>query len=174
MSSLRNLFNRIKFKKNGLIKNSLISKNVVLGRKHLITGAKIAGENIFIGNYTSVADNSQILSKFKKIEIGERVSIGPNVLIQNYTHNLNYKITNNEAFIDKYSREKFIEATASTSKDIVIMDDVWIGANCVIMPGIVIGKCAVVGANSLVNRNIGENEVWVGNPARLINKREFH
>ena len=53
------------------------------------------------------------------------------------------------------------------------MDDVWIGANCVIMPGIVIGKCAVVGANSLVNRNIGENEVWSGNPARLINKREF-
>ena len=46
----------------------------MLGRKHVITGAKIAGENIYIGNYTSVADNSQILSKFKKIEIGESIN----------------------------------------------------------------------------------------------------
>ena len=80
----------------------------MLGRKHVITGAKIAGENIYIGNYTSVADNSQILSKFKKLKL-ERVSIAPNVLIQNYSHNHNYFITNNEALRDKFGIERFNE-----------------------------------------------------------------
>ena len=41
------------------------------------------------------------------------------------------------------------------------------------MPGVKIGNCSVVGANSLVNKSIGENEIWAGSPARLISKREY-
>ena len=43
-----------------------------------------------------------------------------------------------------------------------------IGANSVILPGIIIGENATVGANSFVNKNIPANEVWVGTPARKI------
>lgn len=171
MSSLRNLYNRIKFKKNGLIKNSLISKNVVLGRKHVITGAKIAGENIYIGNYTSVADNSQILSKFKKIEIGERVSIAPNVLIQNYSHNHNYFITNNEALRDKFGIERFNEIIEETSDNIKIGDDVWIGTNCVIFPGVEIGAGSIIGANSIVKGVVPPNSIFYHHQEKIIAKR---
>ena len=44
-----------------------------------------------------------------------------------------------------------------------------IGSNSVIMPGIIVGENATVGANSLVNKSIPANEVWVGTPARKIN-----
>jgi acetyltransferase-like isoleucine patch superfamily enzyme len=44
-----------------------------------------------------------------------------------------------------------------------------IGANSVIMPGIIVGENSTVGANSLVNKSIPANEVWVGTPARKIN-----
>lgn len=163
---------RYGYQKN--ISSSVVSKNVILGKNHVFNNCIISGENISLGSYTAVADNSQILSKYKSISIGQRVSIGPNVLIQNYSHNLNYKITNNEAFINTYGREKFIEATKLTAKDILIEEDVWIGANCLIMPGVKIEKCAVIAANSLVNKNVGENEIWGGNPARFILKREFN
>lgn len=48
-----------------------------------------------------------------------------------------------------------------------------IGANSVIMPGITVGEGAVVGANSFVNRNIPDYEMWVGTPARFV-KRKAH
>lgn len=45
-----------------------------------------------------------------------------------------------------------------------------IGANSVIMPGVTIGENAVVGANSFVNKDVPEGEVWAGTPAKLIEK----
>lgn len=53
----------------------------------------------------------------------------------------------------------------------IIHDDVWIGANVVLMPGVVIGTGSVVAANSVVTKSVGPYEVIGGNPARLIRKR---
>ena len=55
--------------------------------------------------------------------------------------------------------------------DTMIGNDVWIGAESMIMPGVRIGDGAVIGARSLVTKNIGPYEIWGGNPARLIKKR---
>lgn len=55
--------------------------------------------------------------------------------------------------------------------DTIIGHDVWIGAEAMIMPGLQIGDGAVIGARSLVTRNIGPYEIWGGNPACLIKKR---
>ncbi len=55
--------------------------------------------------------------------------------------------------------------------DTVIGNDVWIGAEALIMPGIQIGNGAVIGARSVVTKNIGPYEIWAGNPARLVKKR---
>lgn len=54
---------------------------------------------------------------------------------------------------------------------ISIADEVWIGANCIILKGVTIDKGAVIGAGSLVLKNIGEYEIWAGNPAKFIKKR---
>jgi len=59
----------------------------------------------------------------------------------------------------------------SLKGDTVIGNDVWIGAESMIMPGIQIGHGAVIAARSLVTKNISPYEIWGGNPARLIKKR---
>lgn len=55
--------------------------------------------------------------------------------------------------------------------DTIIGNDVWIGAESMIMPGINVADGAIIGARSLVTKNIGAYEIWGGNPARLIKKR---
>ena len=59
----------------------------------------------------------------------------------------------------------------SCKGDIIVENDVWIGAESMIMPGIQIADGAVIGARSLVTKNVGAYEIWGGNPARLIKKR---
>jgi maltose O-acetyltransferase len=55
---------------------------------------------------------------------------------------------------------------------IFIEDDVWIGRNVVILPGIRIGKGCIVGANSVVTKNLEEYSIYGGVPAKLIKKRK--
>lgn len=59
-----------------------------------------------------------------------------------------------------------------TKQDILIGDDVWIGASCVILPGANIGTGAVIGANSTLSQTVSENEIWAGSPARKIGQRK--
>lgn len=54
---------------------------------------------------------------------------------------------------------------------IAIGDDVWIGANVVILKGVAIGTGAIVGAGSVVTRSVGAYEIWAGSPARKIGVR---
>ena len=54
------------------------------------------------------------------------------------------------------------------AKPITIGNNVWIGANCAILPGVTIGDNVTIGAGSVVNRDIPSNTVAVGNPCRVI------
>ena len=56
-------------------------------------------------------------------------------------------------------------------KETIIGNDVWIGIRAVILPGVKIGDGAVIGAGSIVTKDVGPYEIWAGNPARLIRKR---
>lgn len=53
-----------------------------------------------------------------------------------------------------------------------IGNDVWIGANCVILPGVTINDGAVVGAGSIVTKDVPKNAIVMGNPARIFKYRE--
>ena len=64
-------------------------------------------------------------------------------------------------------RECFQEAK---SKPVIIEENVFVGAQCIILKGSCIGRNSVVGAGSVVSANIPENEVWAGNPARFVRK----
>ena len=54
------------------------------------------------------------------------------------------------------------------TRPVEIGDDVFIGANAIILKGVTIGARAVIGAGSVVSRNIGPDEIWAGNPARMV------
>lgn len=57
------------------------------------------------------------------------------------------------------------------SRDVIVGSDVWIGSGATVLRGVRIGHGAVVGASSLVNRDVGPYEVWAGVPARKIRDR---
>ena len=54
------------------------------------------------------------------------------------------------------------------SKPVIIGDNLWIAMNVCILPGVVIGYNSIIGAGSVVTKNISPNEIWVGNPAKYI------
>jgi acetyltransferase-like isoleucine patch superfamily enzyme len=55
---------------------------------------------------------------------------------------------------------------------VTLDDDVWLGAGVIVLPGVTIGRGAIVGANSVVNRNVPPYEIWAGSPARQIGSRQ--
>lgn len=110
--------------------------------------------SMFIGNNLFCNKNVNITCQ-KNIHIGDNVIIGPNVVIVDHNHD--YKAEN--------------MAKSFVAKDVYIGNNVWIGANVTILPGAYIDDGAVIGANSVVNKVVGKDEIWGGNPAKFIKNR---
>lgn len=89
------------------------------------------------------------------VYIGNKVMIGTHTSISSLTHD--------------YTKE--IMYNVMVRKPVVIEDNVWIGSNCVILPGVRIGSGAVVGAGAVVTKDVESNTIVAGVPARPIRRR---
>ncbi len=112
-------------------------------------------QNFSIGNNSLIADYTTIFAFYG-------VSIGDNCLISSGCgiSSLNHKIKSLNRTIDDYEKALPVE----------IGDNVWIGMNVTILPGVKIGTNSIVGAGSVVTKDIPSNEIWAGSPAKLIKK----
>ena len=106
----------------------------------------IAGENVFFNFNCVVLD-------VMPVKIGRNVLFGPNVQIYTATHPINYR-----------ERRKWLES----AKAITIGDDCWIGGGAIICPGVTIGNRTIIGAGSVVTKDIGDDVIAVGNPCKVI------
>jgi acetyltransferase-like isoleucine patch superfamily enzyme len=157
---------------SGLTNLSGKKEKISIGKNCHIYGQLVvynyAGE-ISIGDNCSLGDMSRIVSG-KKIEIGNRVMIAHNVnIIDNNSHPKDAKLRH-EDFIQSYSsgmKEYDLQA-----KEIIIEDDVWIGFNSIILKGVRIGRGAIIGAGSVVVKDVEPWTVNVGNPLRCVEKLE--
>jgi len=134
------------------VRNSKLGKFINISRYCFVT-------NSSINDYTSIGRNSVIVNAI----IGKFSSISWNVTIGATKHN--YKKISSHAFTYlKYygftNRDNRIEIETK------IGNDVWIGANVVIMPGIKVGDGAVIGAGSVVTKNIDDYQIVYGVPAK--------
>lgn len=129
-----------------MMEKSLLS---IDGNFSLFEGANIhlrrGGELVLHGGYMS--ENASIVCE-SRIEIGEGVAIAPNVLIRD---------------CDSHS----IHGTLS-KKPISIGKHVWIGSNAIILKGVCIGDGAVIGAGSVVTKDVPAHCVVAGNPAKVV------
>ena len=141
----RNIFYRFLFKK--LIGFAWIQPNVQFTETRKLKIGRFFGINS--GSYINAVGG---------ITIGDYVLIGSNVTISSGQHP-----------IDGIDQPIFSRAVIP--KEIIIEDDVWIGAGAVIMPGITLRKGTVVGACSVVTKTTEEYSVVVGAPARKIRSR---
>ncbi|RJR40145.1 MAG: acyltransferase [Desulfobacteraceae bacterium] len=121
-----------------------------------------AGKGVVIGEYSDMQPHSVIWGGGTTI-IGDRVSVGPGTVLLSavYSHAKGLKMVDG-------LEEGSSEALYGT---LVIKDDVYIGANCSLMPNIVIGEGAVIGAGSFVNKDVDPWTIVAGSPARKINMR---
>jgi len=100
-----------------------------------------------------------IFSAFKSpIIIGSRAQIAPNCSFYSYDHSF-------------YSGIPVIEQPLKTRGGIIVKDDVWLGLGVAVLDGVTIGKGAVIGAGSIVTKNIPDEAIAVGTPARVIKMR---
>ncbi len=123
--------------------------------------------NISIGAGTTVQRRATINGT---VSIGEGCIIAPNVFISSGTHPF-------REFPDKPIREQerlIIErdgSLESLNRAITIESDCWLGVNVVVCPGVVIGKGSVIGANSVVTKDIPANSVVAGVPGSVSGSR---
>lgn len=110
------------------------------------------GSNTTVGSNVYINFNLTIIDDYK-VTIGNNVMFGPNVTIA---------VTNHPVHPD-LRREGGMYALP-----VVIEDDVWIGSGAIIAPGVTLGKGCVIGAGSVVTKDIPANVIAVGNPCKVL------
>ncbi len=114
--------------------------------------ANWGGKHVRLGNYVYANFNLTLVDD-GNIDIGDNVMFAPNVTVITATHPVLPSL-----------REKGLQFNV----DVKICSNVWIGAGAIIMPGITVGENSVVGAGSVVTKDVPPNTVVVGNPARVL------
>lgn len=147
-----------------------VTVNMLVGRKKakIGKGSNIhptvvlrQGERIEIGENCLINHNNvlQAGKEFGKIKIGNFVHTGANVMMFAFNHSID-DIEVPSKLQDYYDA------------DIVIDDDVWIGAGTVIVAGVTIGKGCVIGSNSVVTKDVPPYSIVAGVPAKVIKSRK--
>jgi Acetyltransferase (isoleucine patch superfamily) len=146
---------------NGLCKDGIfIGDNSSIGKYSIIRGSGALnnlGKGIKIGKNFGCADYC-FFGCSGGITIGDNVIMGQNVRFHSQNHKYNDVNTP-------------IKEQGVVSKGIKVGDDCWIGAGAVILDGVKIGSGCIIGANSLVNKDISDYSVAVGNPVKVVKKR---
>jgi UDP-2-acetamido-3-amino-2,3-dideoxy-glucuronate N-acetyltransferase len=123
-----------------ILKNAIIGSNCNINCHTFIENDVIIGDNVTIKSGVYLWDG---------IRLENNVFIGPNVTFTN----------------DKYPKSK---QYPEQFQKIVVREGASIGANATILGGVTIGVNSLIGAGSVVNKSIPDNEVWVGNPAKFL------
>ena len=146
---------------NNLKPSNIEGKEKIIKKLFAKTGKQITveqnfwcdyGYNIYVGE-NFYANHNLVILDANKVEFGDNVFIAPNCGFYTAGHPLDYE-----------TRNKGLEY----AKPIKVGNNVWIGGNVIVLPGVTIGDNVVIGAGSVVNKDIPSNVVAVGNPCRVI------
>lgn len=154
------------------IKNISIGKDVkILGGSKISIGKDVcirphvdlwcAGKHIAIGDGTDIGERCRI-SIANSLDIGQKVLISPNVYITDCDH-----------AYSSVGIPVMDQGIVQKDQQVIIKDHAYIGINAVIVGNVTIGKGSVIGANSVVTKNIPDYCVAVGSPAQVIKQYDF-
>lgn len=154
-------------RRGAVIQSSQVSLSAQVGQRVRI------GADVFFDGESSIGDCSYINqhSSVEQSTIGKYCSIARGVMIGPAEHDYTKLSTHPFWYQPFYGYEVRPAEPKRTQCPTVIGDDVWIGCNVVIRGGITVQRGAVIGAGSVVTRDIGPYEIWAGVPARKIKQR---
>jgi acetyltransferase-like isoleucine patch superfamily enzyme len=148
------------FKFSNVIRVWYVSKILKIMKYHRLSKIQ---PNVYIGNSTNIkiGTNCQINENvfIQGAIIGSNVMIAPGVSILNSKHN-----------VDRIDIPMNMQG-ATKEINPIIKDDVWIGRNVIIMPGITVNKGTIIAAGAVLTKNTEEYGIYAGIPAKLIKKR---
>ena len=137
------------------IYNDFVNDPVQFEKNNVLYHYPVNGDRLIIGKFCSIA-------------------CGAKFLFNSANHTLN-SLSNYPfpIFFEEWQLDKGNITSAWDNKgDIVIGNDVWIGGRVIILPGVKIGDGAIIGAGSVVTKDVSEYDVVAGNPARVIKNRK--
>jgi len=133
-----------------------LDREVLIYRDTIIqTGA---GGSVTIGTSSSLQPRCQLSAYLAPINIGCNVLIAPNCAFYPYDHGVEPGVL-------------MKKQPLQTKGGIFIDDDAWLGVGVIVLDGVRIGKGAVIGAGSVVTRDVPDNAIAVGVPARVVKMR---
>jgi len=144
-------FKRVMLKKCG--------KSVLIGR-----GSDLTYHNISLGNNVSIGKNAMFMCTRAEIIIGDHVMFGPHVSMITGGHRTDVV----GRYMDSIGDD---EKLPENDKDIILEGDNWIGANAIILKGVIIGRGAVVAAGAVVTKDVPSYSIVGGVPAKVIKMR---
>lgn len=118
------------------------------------------GRGVSVGSYTEIGNN---------VIIGDRTRIGAHSFIPEGV------LIGPDCFIGPgvtFTNDRFPPSPKNKWQRTTVCRRAAIGAGCIILPGVTIGFRALIGAGSVVTKNVPPNEIWAGNPAKKLRRRE--
>ena len=148
--------------------------------KEIYVKPAIKNPNILVGDFTYIADSDfeSHVSHFypwsrDKLIIGKfcQIAAGVEFVMNDANHQMNAVSTFPFYTLEGWDMEPPASSDMPFKGDTMIGNDVWIGQNAVILPGVHIGDGAIIGANSVVGCDVAPYTIVIGNPAKELRKR---
>ena len=166
--------------KNGISPNPNAVYPIPGYDKEIYVKPTIKNPNIIVGDFTYIADSefeSHVTHHYEwngdKLMIGKfcQIAAGVEFVMNGANHQMNAVTTFPFYTMEGWEIDPPAVSDLPLKGDTIVGNDVWIGQNAVILPGVHIGDGAIVGANSVVGSDIPPYTIVVGNPARETRKR---
>ena len=148
--------------------------------KEIYVKPTITNPNIIVGDFTYIADSefeSHVTNFYPwsrdKLIIGKfcQIAAGVEFVMNDANHQMNAVTTFPFYTLEGWEMDVPDPSEMPFKGDTVIGNDVWIGQNAVILPGVHLGDGVIIGANSVVGSNVAPYTIVVGNPAKALRKR---
>ena len=166
--------------KNGTIPNPNTIHPIVGYEKEIYVKPTLTNPNIIVGDFTYIADTdfeSHVTHFYPwskdKLIIGKfcQIAEGVEFMMNDANHQMSAVSTFPFYTLEGWDMEPPKADDMPFKGNTVIGNDVWIGQNATILPGVHIGDGAIIGANSVVGSNVDPYTIVVGNPAKSVQKR---
>ena len=154
----------------------IIESGVIIGSNCVIYRGVSICEGVFIGDLASIREDVCIGTDSivgRNVMIENKTSVGERVTIQTGSYITADMIIEDDVFIGpcfSSSNDKYMGQGNYKHQGPIIKKGAKIGNNATLLPAVVIGEKSIVGAGSVVTKDVAENEIVVGNPSRSINK----